>query len=91
MKKLFDYLETFEVLDKVSFDMSLARGLDYYTGVIYEVVTEGSAPQTSEGQTSQGAGKKDSKPKKHATNVDGEEDRSNDPSVGVGSVAAGGR
>jgi len=26
------------VLDKISFDFSLARGLDYYTGVIYEAV-----------------------------------------------------
>jgi len=91
MKLLFDYLEAFEVLDRISFDMSLARGLDYYTGVIYEVVTEGSAPQTSQGQALQGAGKRESKPKKHASNIDGEEDRSNDPTVGVGSVAAGGR
>jgi len=28
-------------LDKVVFDMSLARGLDYYTGVIYEAVLLG--------------------------------------------------
>ena len=80
---LFGYLESFEVLDRISFDMSLARGLDYYTGVIYEVVTEGSAPQTSEGQKP--AGKKAKKV------PEGEEDRSNDPSIGVGSVAAGGR
>ena len=26
---------------QVSFDMSLARGLDYYTGVIYETVLKG--------------------------------------------------
>ena len=85
MDLLFTYLKTFEVLDQVSFDMSLARGLDYYTGVIYEVVTEGSAPQTSEGQST---GKRESRPKKH---TDADEDRSNDPSIGVGSVAAGGR
>ena len=42
MDLLFTYLESFEALDYVSFDLSLARGLDYYTGVIYEVVTEGS-------------------------------------------------
>ena len=29
---------------QISFDLSLARGLDYYTGIIYEVVTEASAP-----------------------------------------------
>jgi histidyl-tRNA synthetase len=80
---LFGYLESFEVLDRISFDMSLARGLDYYTGVIYEVVTEGSAPQTSEAQKQ--AGKKAKKV------PEGEEDRSNDPTIGVGSVAAGGR
>ncbi|KAK4565498.1 Cytoplasmic and mitochondrial histidine tRNA synthetase [Recurvomyces mirabilis] len=91
MELLFRYLKIDDVLDKVSFDMSLARGLDYYTGVIYEVVTEGSAPQTSEGQDLQSTGKKESKPKKRATNMDGDEDRSNDPSVGVGSIAAGGR
>lgn len=88
MGLLFTYLRTFGVLDKISFDMSLARGLDYYTGVIYEVVTEGSAPQTQEGQTGQKTAKKESRSKKSA---DGDEDRSNDPTVGVGSVAAGGR
>jgi len=36
MQLLFKYLECYGVLDKVSFDLSLARGLDYYTGIIYE-------------------------------------------------------
>ncbi|WEW57675.1 Cytoplasmic and mitochondrial histidine tRNA synthetase [Emydomyces testavorans] len=89
MGLLMDYLEAFNVLDKISFDMSLARGLDYYTGVIYEVVTEGSAPATSssapEAQKLQRSGKKEK------ARVDVDEDRSNDPSIGVGSVAAGGR
>ncbi|EFQ98628.1 histidyl-tRNA synthetase [Nannizzia gypsea CBS 118893] len=88
MALLLGYLEDFGVLDKFSFDMSLARGLDYYTGVIYEVITEGSAPATAtsapEAQKLQRQAKKDKK-------VDADEDRSNDPSVGVGSVAAGGR
>ena len=35
---LFEYLEAMGSLPHVSFDLSLARGLDYYTGVIYEVV-----------------------------------------------------
>ena len=30
-------------INKVTFDMSLARGLDYYTEVIYEVVFKGGA------------------------------------------------
>eukprot|EP00595_Chromulina_sp_UTEXLB2642_P002606 CAMPEP_0196768372 /NCGR_PEP_ID=MMETSP1095-20130614/42668_1 /TAXON_ID=96789 ORGANISM="Chromulina nebulosa, Strain UTEXLB2642" /NCGR_SAMPLE_ID=MMETSP1095 /ASSEMBLY_ACC=CAM_ASM_000446 /LENGTH=477 /DNA_ID=CAMNT_0042137855 /DNA_START=1095 /DNA_END=2524 /DNA_ORIENTATION=- len=38
MKILFDYLDAMGSLSFISFDMSLARGLDYYTGVIYEIV-----------------------------------------------------
>ncbi|CAB3999508.1 histidine--tRNA ligase, cytoplasmic-like isoform X2 [Paramuricea clavata] len=40
MNLLLTYCELFGILDKVSFDMSLARGLDYYTGVIYEAILE---------------------------------------------------
>jgi len=29
---------------QISFDLSLARGLDYYTGIIYEAIVEASAP-----------------------------------------------
>lgn len=35
MKKLFTYLNAMNRIGKVSFDLSLARGLDYYTGLIY--------------------------------------------------------
>ena len=84
MELLFEYLEAFGVLDKIDFNLSLARGLDYYTGVIYEVVTEGSAPSTETGQKLQKTAKKQK-------SNDADEDRSNDPSIGVGSVAAGGR
>lgn len=38
MELLFDYLESMNCLDYFSFDFSLARGLDYYTGLIYEAV-----------------------------------------------------
>ena len=38
MELLFTYLEAFGCLDNISFDFSLARGLDYYTGLIYEAV-----------------------------------------------------
>ncbi|KAK7432703.1 Cytoplasmic and mitochondrial histidine tRNA synthetase [Neonectria magnoliae] len=85
---LFDYLEAFNALDRVSFDLSLARGLDYYTGLIYEVVTEGSAPEVTP------AGPEDAAPKptkKKGKKGAEDDDRSNDPTVGVGSVAAGGR
>ena len=27
---------------QVSFDLSLARGLDYYTGIIYEAILDGT-------------------------------------------------
>ena len=85
MDLLFAYLEAFGNLDRVQFNLSLARGLDYYTGVIFEVITEGSAPPpTSKGQKPPKQPRKDK-----ASEFD--EDRSNDPSVGVGSVAGGGR
>lgn len=38
LRILFDYLDAFDKLKFISFDLSLARGLDYYTGVIYEAV-----------------------------------------------------
>lgn len=88
LELMFSYLEAFNALDVVSFDLSLARGLDYYTGVIYEVVTEGSAPsKTPAPQEVVPAPNK----KKNKSSTDPDEDRSSDPSVGVGSVAAGGR
>lgn len=37
---LSSYLEAMNVQDDVSFDLSLARGLDYYTGFIYEVISQ---------------------------------------------------
>jgi histidyl-tRNA synthetase len=38
MELLFTYLEAMGGMDRISFDLSLARGLDYYTGIIFEVV-----------------------------------------------------
>jgi len=38
LRIMFEYLKAMGKLDKISFDLSLARGLDYYTGVIYEAV-----------------------------------------------------
>ena len=43
MKLLFDFLEVMGALGPFSFDLSLARGLDYYTGVIYEAVFKGGS------------------------------------------------
>ncbi|XP_008777840.2 histidine--tRNA ligase, cytoplasmic [Phoenix dactylifera] len=39
---LFKALEKSKCLEQVAFDLSLARGLDYYTGVIYEAVFKGA-------------------------------------------------
>jgi len=38
MKLFLKYCGLYGLQDQVSFDLSLARGLDYYTGVIYEAV-----------------------------------------------------
>ncbi|XP_072120269.1 histidine--tRNA ligase isoform X3 [Mobula birostris] len=47
MKQLLVYLKIFGVEDKIAFDLSLARGLDYYTGVIFEaVLTQKQANQS---------------------------------------------
>jgi len=88
LELMFDYLEAFNAFAPVSFDLSLARGLDYYTGVIYEIVTEGSAPSTTPAaaEVVPAPAKKNKK-----SSTDPDEDRSSDPSIGVGSVAAGGR
>lgn len=70
---------------QISFDLSLARGLDYYTGIIYEAVTEGSAPPAPVAAAPVVA----AKPKK-ALGPDEEADI-DESLVGVGSIAAGGR
>ncbi|THD27341.1 Histidyl-tRNA synthetase [Fasciola hepatica] len=41
IRLLLSYCEALGILDRVRFDLSLARGLDYYTGVIYEAVLTG--------------------------------------------------
>lgn len=86
MNLLFTYLEAFNVLDKMEFNLSLARGLDYYTGLIFEVITEGSAPSSTTIEAP-----KPPRTTKAPKSGDFDEDRSNDPSIGVGSVAGGGR
>uniref|UniRef100_A0A8D1VIZ3 histidine--tRNA ligase n=1 Tax=Sus scrofa TaxID=9823 RepID=A0A8D1VIZ3_PIG len=48
LKLLFDYLTLFGIAEKISFDLSLARGLDYYTGVIYEAVLLQTPAQAEE-------------------------------------------
>ncbi|TFG10815.1 histidine--tRNA ligase family protein [Candidatus Heimdallarchaeota archaeon] len=36
LEELITYLEIFEVEEDCEFDMSIARGLDYYTGIVFE-------------------------------------------------------
>ncbi|SCZ99565.1 BZ3500_MvSof-1268-A1-R1_Chr3-1g06104 [Microbotryum saponariae] len=99
MGLLFKYLDIFGVTDRMSFDLSLARGLDYYTGIIYEAVTEGSAPPPpsstaalpSIDPSSAASAGPTPKPKAAATiGADGEPEL-DESTVGVGSIAAGGR
>jgi len=77
----------------MSFDLSLARGLDYYTGLIYEAVTEASAPPpppSADASSSITTAPKKEKVSTSAT-VDGAVDDLDESTVGVGSIAAGGR
>lgn len=41
LELLFSYTDAFGITDRISFDMSLVRGLDYYTGVVFEAVLVG--------------------------------------------------
>ncbi|KWU41496.1 histidyl-tRNA synthetase [Rhodotorula sp. JG-1b] len=95
MELLYTYLDIFGVSSRMSFDLSLARGLDYYTGIIYEAVTEGSAPPVPvapkpEAVPTPAQKKADTKGKKPALNADEEADI-DESTIGVGSIAAGGR
>ncbi|CCH45341.1 histidyl-tRNA synthetase [Wickerhamomyces ciferrii] len=76
MSTLLTYVQAFEIEKFVSFDLSLARGLDYYTGLIYEAVTSASAPPTNASEL---------KKQKKSDDEDASE------YVGVGSIAGGGR
>lgn len=40
LNAMCEFMRTFGMLDRVTLDLSLARGLDYYTGVIYEAVLQ---------------------------------------------------
>ncbi|KAH9010907.1 histidine-tRNA ligase [Lactarius hengduanensis] len=87
---LFTFLDAYKITDKILFDLSLARGLDYYTGLIYEAIVEASAPPgltaTEKPDPAPAVPKK--KSKKSGADEDEEIDESQ---VGVGSIAAGGR
>ena len=92
---------------KIAFDLSLARGLDYYTGIIYEAIVEASAPpgfKSTNTTTSTSldpvapppvlpspATTKNTKSKKPNENDPSAEEEVDESQVGVGSIAAGGR
>ncbi|ORY24056.1 hypothetical protein BCR39DRAFT_547825 [Naematelia encephala] len=98
MRTLFEYLEVYGVLQKMSFDMSLARGLDYYTGIIYEAITAASAPPSISpnppvpptATAISSLSSSSSKSKKPSTKSK-EEDGPDESTIGVGSIAGGGR
>ncbi|KAI8321505.1 histidyl-tRNA synthetase [Martensiomyces pterosporus] len=80
MGLFFKYATIYNILDYVSFDMSLARGLDYYTGIIYEAVLTEEDVRPTEAQPTATSAKE--------VKESGEIDESQ---VRVGSIAAGGR
>ena len=97
---LWGYFDVFNVTDKISFDLSLARGLDYYTGIIYEAVVAASAPPgfstlpavpPTEPTTSATAAALPPAPKKKGKKPAEDDEEVDDSQVGVGSIAAGGR
>ncbi|CAH8550963.1 unnamed protein product [Heterobilharzia americana] len=101
MRLLLDYCEALGIQDRISFDLSLARGLDYYTGVIYEAVLKGftyspdglNAQLTGPNETetnSSSRGKKSSRKDKKKEKLEEESTASDEP-MAVGSVAGGGR
>lgn len=41
LQELIDYLKSFDVLDKVEIDLTIVRGIAYYTGTVYETYFKG--------------------------------------------------
>lgn len=54
MELLLNYLTAYDVAKNVTLDISLARGLDYYTGLIYEVIVNDPAIGVSVGSIAAG-------------------------------------
>ncbi|KNE68393.1 hypothetical protein AMAG_13049 [Allomyces macrogynus ATCC 38327] len=90
---LFTYLDVLGVTDKISFDLSLARGLDYYTGLIYEAILldELTTAQILAAKADKEKALAASGKAKKASAAATSDDADNDESVGIGSIAAGGR
>lgn len=76
--------------------MSLARGLDYYTGIIYEAIVDASAPPGFKSANALASSSSPEAPapplKKKPAKKDGDgEEEVDESQVGVGSIAGGGR
>ncbi|KNZ61998.1 histidyl-tRNA synthetase [Puccinia sorghi] len=91
MKLLMSYMNVFGIMPRISFDLSLARGLDYYTGVIYEAVVEGSAPPPQATAATTSKTRADEPGPKVSKSKASEAAEVDESQIGVGSIAAGGR
>ncbi|CAH8623625.1 unnamed protein product [Dicrocoelium dendriticum] len=107
LRLLFTYCDALGLSEHVRFDLSLARGLDYYTGVIYEAVLSGftfepKCASVSETPTVQNgtdkaspknpkSSKKRTAKGKQKTSEEEQETLTPGDSLAVGSVAGGGR
>ncbi|XP_038114963.1 histidine--tRNA ligase, cytoplasmic isoform X1 [Culex quinquefasciatus] len=76
MRLLLQYCAVFGLQDQIIFDLSLARGLDYYTGVIYEAVLKSEPAPAAPAPKTNGTKSKA---------------KQQEEEVSVGSVAGGGR
>ena len=54
MHLLFTYLKAMNVIGKIDFNLSLARGLDYYTGVIFEATARDEGNEVKVGSIAGG-------------------------------------
>uniref|UniRef100_A0A0X3PID1 histidine--tRNA ligase n=1 Tax=Schistocephalus solidus TaxID=70667 RepID=A0A0X3PID1_SCHSO len=94
LRTLLDYCQALGIMDRLRLDLSLARGLDYYTGVIYEAVLTGFIhnPITAavSAAPAQAAEQPQGKKSKRPAAADEIED-AGDTEGAVGSVAGGGR
>ncbi|CAH8498641.1 unnamed protein product [Schistosoma turkestanicum] len=101
MRLLLNYCKALGIQERISFDLSLARGLDYYTGVIYEAVLKGftynpSCPNkeltdSNENDLNSSVKKSSKKNKKSKEQSEEDESIASGESMAVGSVAGGGR
>lgn len=95
IRLLLSYCETLGILDRVRFDLSLARGLDYYTGVIYEAVLTGFTydpsvpiPNATETEQEAAVGQQTNKSKSKKSKKSAKKNAAHDPettdSLGTG-------